>query len=1063
MPFRPMAVSRLILVSMATIICSVCCFAIPAAAVDRDGIAYFESFVRPVLAEHCYGCHSGSARKLQASLRVDHRTMLLAGGDSGPAIVPGDPDNSLLMQAVRYEAYEMPPEGKLPPQSIEHLATWIRQGAPWPEEPLAERTASSPPAFDWRARRANHWSWQPIKRPAVPATDSHWPQNPIDHFILQRLKTESLLPAADADRRTWLRRVTFQLTGLPPTPQDYRAFEADGSSEAYERVVDRLLASNAYAETWTRHWLDLVRYAESSGHEFDYPIEMADEYRDYLLRAFQSDISYRQLVVEHLAGDLLPQPRRNALTQTNESVLATGFWHFGEATHGPTDAIADRADRIDNQIDVVSKAFLGLTIACARCHDHKFDPLSTEDYYGLVGVLKSSRRHWAALDPDRTIQTKTDQLVRLSEQAQARLIEVIRSKSASWFSEQLLHNQDWHQAVADASLESPQHPLHLWRLAQQATNVSAVLREFEAHENGARREHVAPRTEWNGLGWLAQGAAFGNHTTLSLPVAPRNDLHLRGPARSVMDTVISSRELSQQLHGVLRSPSFIIPPGGVHLLVRAEDVDIRLVVEANYMAWHNPLLFGNLRLGPAESSTNGKLQWIHLHNPLHEGESAYVELIDQGEGYFDLAEVHWGHDPPDVGTDDASLSAVNLDGIDDLTSLADRYGQVFKQAISAWLTGTATVWQRALVDWTLQPQRLRDEALEQARCAFDTIEHSLPAPQYALALTDGPGEDSYVYVRGDHRRQGALTTRRWPLALADEKQAVVSTGSGRDILAERLFAADNPFPARVAVNRIWHHLFGQGLVPTVDDFGAMGQACSHIELLDWLADDFVRRGWSMKSLIKQIVLSHTYRMSSIPDPLAAQRDPDNRWLQRMPVRRLTAESIRDQLLFLSGSLDAQLGGPSIPVHLTSFMEGRGRPESGPRDGAGRRSVYLAVRRNFLSPFLLAFDYPVPLGTRGRRSVSNVPSQALLLLNDPFVIDQAEKWAARLLQLSPDRADRYRELTEQAWGQPPTPDQIAAFDAFLDAGSSAPSAATELQDWTSLCHTIINSKDFLFLH
>ncbi len=898
-------------------------------------------------------------------------------------------------------------------------------------------------------------------RPDVPATESTWPRSEIDHFILQRLTSESLSPAADTDRRTWLRRVTIQLTGLPPTPDDYRAFETDRSDLAFERVVDRLLGSHAYAETWTRHWLDLVRYAESYGHEFDYPMEQAYRYRDYLLRAFQDDVSYRQIITEHLAGDLLTPPRIHPATQTNESVLATGFWHFGEATHAPTDAIADRADRIDNQIDVFSKAFLGLTIACARCHDHKFDPISTEDYYSLVGVLKSSRRHQAALDQGGAIRAATGQLEQWAEKAQARLVEVVRTQSAGWFAEQLLHNPDWQVGLADPALVSHQHPLHLWRIASEAEDVPDALKRQTESAHVPTRNAVSRQDEGFPFGWLVHGAAFENHTTVPRPVSTTAAGGVRGPAQGVLPQGVSSRRVSERLHGVLRSPSFTLPRGGVHLLLRSQDVDIRLVIEANNLAWHNPLLFEHLRLVGDESSTGGEFQWRHLENALHEGQTAYLECIDQGDGYFDLAEVRLGTPPPD-GSGQALTTAVDVDGVQDLATLAQRYGRAYVQAVAAWRANKATNWQSALIDWTLQPGILQDDTLAEIRRVFAEIEQTLPSPQYALALTDGPGEESYVSMRGDHRQRGKLTARRWPLALAGESQAAITAGSGRALLAERLFAAESPFPARVAVNRVWHHLFGRGLVSTVDDFGPMGQPASHPELLDWLADDFIRHDWSIKSLIRQIVLSRTYRMSSAANPIASRRDPDNRWLHRMPVRRLTAESLRDQLLFLSGSLNEQFGGPSVPVHLTSFMQGRGRPESGPLDGGGRRSVYLSVRRNFLSPFLLAFDFPIPAGTRGRRNLSNEPAQALMLLNDPFVMDQAQRWATRLLSTTSRRENRYRLMTEQAWGKPPTPAQTAAFDAFLSAPSHEAGMAEELQDWSALCHTIINTKDFLFV-
>ena len=353
---------------------------------DTAGLEFFEAKVRPLLVNRCQSCHGGG--KAKGGLRLDTRATALGGGDTGPALVPGKPDESLLVEAIRYgEALQMPPKSKLPAEEIAVLTRWVEQGAPWPVG-----RESAPPGtvkpFNLR-ERAGHWSLQPVQDPAPPEVkDQAWPLNPVDRFLLAKLEAKGLKPAAEAEKPTLIRRLTFDLIGLPPKPEEVEAFVADASPDAYETLVERLLASPHYGERWGRHWLDLVRFAETSGHEFDYDIPLAYRYRDYVIRAFNADLPYDQFVVEQLAGDLLPEPRRDPSTGTNESILGTGSYRFHEGVHSPVDLREDGAAKFDSQIDVLSKAFLGLTIACARCHDHKFDAITTRDYYALNGYAR---------------------------------------------------------------------------------------------------------------------------------------------------------------------------------------------------------------------------------------------------------------------------------------------------------------------------------------------------------------------------------------------------------------------------------------------------------------------------------------------------------------------------------------------------------------------------------------------------------------------------------------------------------------------------------------------------
>ena len=359
---------------------------------------FFEKEIRPLLVEHCYECHSLGAAKIKAGLLLDSRKGMLKGGDSGPSIVPMKTDDSLLIQAVRYDGFEMPPKGKLPAKDIEALSKWVAMGAPWPVE-NAQTTGPARDVFDWEKRKANHWVWKPIQSPNLPeVADKGWPISSIDHFVLAGLEGAGLKPTVQADKYTLIRRLSFDLIGLPPTPEQVQNYVADNGQHATHRLVDRLLDSPQFGERWARHWLDLVRFAESRGHEFDNDAPYAFQYRDYLIRALNADVPYDQVVREHIAGDLLKSPRLHPSEQFNESILGTGFWHLGEWVHSPVDIRKDESDRFDNMIDVMSKTFLGVTVSCARCHDHKFDAISTEDYYAIAGFLQSSDYREVAFD-----------------------------------------------------------------------------------------------------------------------------------------------------------------------------------------------------------------------------------------------------------------------------------------------------------------------------------------------------------------------------------------------------------------------------------------------------------------------------------------------------------------------------------------------------------------------------------------------------------------------------------------------------------------------------------------
>jgi hypothetical protein len=924
---------------------------------------YFEKKVRPILAANCVNCHGPNKQK--GGLRLDTRAEFLKGGDNGAAVAPGKPEASRLVKAVQYEDdIKMPPKGKLTDGEIAILTAWVKGGSPWPNDGT---TAKGPDkTFDLHARAKAHWSFQPIKRPSVPQV--HNPQsalhNDIDRFLLARLEKEGLTFAPPAEKRTLLRRVYFDLTGLPPSPAEIEVFLKDDSPNAYEKIVDKLLASPQYGERWGRHWLDLVRYAETHGHEFDFEIPDAWRYRDYVIRAFNEDVPFDQFLTEHIAGDLLPKPRRDPKTGLNESLTATGFWWLGEAKHSPVDSRAEFADRTDNQIDVFGKAVFGLTISCARCHDHKFDPIATKDYYALFGVITSSRYNRADVgDPAPTVKMLNE-----LQQLRADLAGRVEEKKSN--------------------AEPPRSPQGVaWR-------EKAI--PFELFGDDWRKR------------WDADGLAFR-------PDAGEDFPH-------------SGRE-ARKLAGALRSPTFTIDKHYLAVRVAGRDAKARLVLNGLQLIT-NPI-YGGL----AQTVNHGdELKWMVFDLRMWKGQPAYLELLDDGPGWVAISEA-WCADAPPPGEAGPKVPPPDLPAVEN-------------------------AFAKKIV------QRIRE------------LEAKLPDPQRAPTMRDGTGINERVFVRGNHKTLGVEAPRATLEAFG--KPAFAAPGSGRLELARTVTSPDNPLVARVIVNRLWKHHFGEGIVRSPDDFGKQGQPPTHPELLDWLASELVAPSvptdrspsalkppaWSLKRMHKLMLLSTAYQQASKATPEQSEKavtaDPQNRLLHRQNVKRLEAEAIRDSILAASGRLDLKMEGPGVLPYLTEHQVGRGRPGSGPLDGNGRRSVYMQVRRNFISPMFSAFDYPTPFTTIGRRTVSNVPAQALVMLNNPFVLQQAELWAKRVLATPGTPENRIREMYLTGFGRPPTKDELPAAKDFVTEQGKEYGKPDHPKAWADLAHVLFNAKEFIYV-
>lgn len=955
----------------------------PTAAGVAD-LEFFEREVRPLLHRRCIGCHGPDEQ--ESGLRLDHLAFALRGGERGPALRPADPDGSRLLAAVSYRDVDlqMPPKGALPAAEIDVLRRWIALGAPWPDEPEPESAPATAvrPAFDLAARRASHWAWRPLVLPAVPGlpadVDPAWPRSPIDRFVAAAWAARGLGPAAEADRATLLRRLSLDLTGLPPTAAEQDAFLQDRSPAAYERLVDRLLASPQFGERWARHWLDLVRWSETLGHEYDYALPNAWRYRDYVVRALNQDLPYDQFVREHIAGDLLDPPRRRPDTGANESIVGTASWLFGEQGHSPVDVLQHGADRLDNQIDVLTKTFLGLTVSCARCHDHKFDAISQRDYYSLVGFARSSRYVQAPLAPSLL---GTPDHARL-ERAQQRLLEL----------------------AGCTDLAPPRIP------APDPADV--VVADFDRHDYA---------------GWTRVGDAFGLAPTRSDVVLP--DADGRAVRHRLGGGWANSGALGTAFQGVLQSPSFGITRRYLHVLTMGCEGRLTLFLEG-FQLVRSPI-YGGLK----QLVDRTVPHWLTLDLGQWPDHRAVLEFSDQAQP--DLADTLRGD-----GYSGNAWLAVRL------AVLSDREQPPGEVALAEG------------------PEAAPAPGLCAALAEWEAMGSALACVEFAPALADGAGIDAPLLVRGNPRERGAPQPRRFLAALAGEEPMPIGSGSGRRELADAMLAPDNPFPARVMANRIWHHLLGRGIVATVDNLGQLGEPPTHPELLDWLAVSFRVDGWSIQRLIRRIVCSATYRMDSRPVPELAQRDPDNRWLHRANLWRLEGEVLRDAMLAVAGRLDPTLGGPSVPAHLTRFLTGRGRPrQSGPLDGAGRRSLYLEVRRNFLSPWMQVFDVPMPFGTVGARSRTNVPAQALALMNDPLVHELARHWAERVLALpAMGDGERIAAMYRAAFARLPDPAERDAALGFLACQAALYDAApSDPRPWADLGHVLFQLTEFSHRH
>jgi hypothetical protein len=938
----------------------------------------FEKQIRPLLIEHCLECHG--PEKQEGGLNLATRESLIRGGDSGAAVVTGNPAESLLIEAVEYLGEpKMPPGGKLPPEKIEQLRNWIASGAAWPQgSPLSDAAATTR-RFELTEKQQRWWAFQAVHDHTPPLVrEANWPRDDLDRFILSKLEAAEMLPAPEAERAAWLRRATFDLTGLPPTPEQVTAFLADTSEQAFESVIERLLDSPAYGQRWARHWLDLVRYADY--HDFNPGARVASceiteawRYRDWVVDSFNRDLPFDQFIVHQIAGDQLPSPTREDIY--TDGLIATTFLSNGVWDRGDADKEKIVSDMVDDNIGVIGKAFLGLTLECARCHDHKFDPISTEDYYGLAGMFYSSHilKELGAKGGEYTVNRVPllgpTALAKRAEQ-EKRLAEVVATLAELDRQHRFLELTAGGRLLFPAAFQS------------EAGATGKIANDGSITVGGtlARDKYVIETVVPDGL----------KARYLRLEALPDAALPAGGPGRASDGNFVISR----------LSASFVPPesqaePALITFITAQADFE-----QASFPA--KSALDEDLKDGWAVSPQFGK---------------AHVAV-------FEVA-------PETVIPAGSKLRVTIEQQHSDQHSLGK-----FR------LTVAETLPMSPAAD---TPER---KALAATR---DTLQNELAIPvPLAMAVTDGgtpgglfPGiQDVPIHIRGSYAKLGPVVPRRLPKFLAGTDQQPITQGSGRKELAAWVASPANPLTARVIVNRVWQWHFGDGLVRTPSNFGLLSEPPSHPELLDWLASRFIEDGWSLKKLHRRIMLSATYRQSSRATREVFERDPENRLVGRFTSRRLEAEAIRDAILAVNGQLDQTADGPA-----------------GDDFTIRRRSLYVQTARWQRDSYANLFDAANPDSSTEKRVTSTVAPQALLLMNHPWMQDQARHFAERLLREVPEgNATRIERAYQLLFGRKPKDAELTVAQTILQGADPAVANA----GWVDLAHVLLCSNEFIYI-
>ncbi len=996
-----------------------------------DQIEYFEKHIRPLLNEHCLECHGQSAEDVRGGLWLTSRAAMLAGGDSGPAIIPGNSDASLLIEAVHYDSFEMPPQGQLPADMIRRLETWIQNGAADPRRPDDLREQSAAPNIE---EGRQFWSFQPIPKAAnwnsqltAPVDSSYlkpdqrpagtdegllWNGTEIDRLVARTWRQHGLEPAPDADRDTVLRRLHFVLTGIPPTIDQLHDFRNSNAAvdEDVARVVDELIESPEFGQRWGRHWLDVARFAESSGGGRSLMFPHAWRYRDYVIDSFNHDKPFKRMILEQIAGDLLPFENQH---QRNEQLVATGFLALGPHNYEQQDKEQLRLDVIDEQIDTVGRAFLGLTIGCARCHDHKFDPIPIRDYYALAGIFSSTI---SLVDGN-----VSGYVTRPLATEQQRLSEENYRKRVDELSKKLKLAQ---AALADLVPNSGLSPKQ--RIVDSKDLRGIVIDDRSAEKSGFWKHSVSVKS------YVDQGYVHDAHQPGPLTIQYQTDLESGGKYEVRLSYSPGSNRASN-----------------TKVTIDHQDGETVRVINQTQTPPIDDLF---ISLGVFRFEANN-LATVTISN-----ENADGVVIADAVQWLKIADHGQGESAQDKRSDQFQQSDSNLSPRGQKTDSKD--GQAPNQS--------------ATIDEAKQQAMARVHELE---IQLRELKKSAPRPlDLAMSVQDSAHPtDGHLHIRGSVRNLGPIVPRGF-LSVLDhpETPPIPITQSGRLELATWIASDQNPLTARVYVNRVWKHIFGVGLVATPDNFGKMGRPPSHPELLDFLARRFIEQGWSTKQLIREILQSRLFRLSSATIPAAEKSDPENRYLWRANRRRVDVEFLRDSMLAISGELDREAGGRTIRK-ITQY-------DLGYEFDTNRRSIYVPAFRNSMLEIFETFDQANPNLVVGHRATSTLPTQALFLMNNNWVRDRAKATARRLIEQSVDPQQRFRLAFETLLSRPASDLELEQSQQFLlnwnasgQGGQDrsavtmdeAPTDQTDRLDnpeaWTDLVHAILASVDFRYIY
>ena len=978
----------------------VCLVALASSGLRADELAdeFFDQQIHPILAGKCFRCHGGD--RVSAALRVDSRESLLKGGESGPALSPGDAEASLLVKAVRRDedVSAMPPDKPLRPDEVDALAKWIAAGAVWPKTPVAFRPDK-------------HWAFEPLGDAAVPAVrNESWPRTAIDRFLLAAQEAAGVEPAQPAERRTLLRRMTYDLTGLPATPDEAAAFENDPSPAAIDAAIERLLASPHYGEQWGRRWLDVVRYADTAGENSDHPLPHAWRYRNWVIQAFNDDKPYDEFIREQIAGDLLAA--EGPADKYAERIVATGY--LAIARRFGHDIDQDMHLTYEDTIDTLGKSVLGLSLGCCRCHDHKYDPLSTRDYYGLYGIFASTRFPFPGCEPKQ----QPRDLVPLLTPAE------IEQRIKPW--------QDEIAAI-DAELKA---------VVERQTAMASALRDAAGQppvvlSSGEIDDGKA--TEFTAATGPALGVAVKAGDVLLFSISPRgnhgadstlvelNIATTEGPPRrwSAADLAadlagdLAAANPHADQYGNARAWCFLDALNGLRLLGESlQAIDGRAELQA-WRSGDTPSVFVNKSDQPVKVWTELAPRSFFMH-PGPQGPVALawvspVEAVVAISGR--VADAHPG----------------GSGGV----------GWKLEHLATAGAGGSFA----ALVEAGVQLRELQGRRNELAA--------RQPALPVAYAVNEGKAEDARIQRRGEPTDLGDATPRKF-LDMLGGQSVTETASSGRRELAQWLTSHDNPLTARVMVNRIWQGHFGRGLVATPNDFGTRGAEPSHRELLDYLARAFIDSGWSVKAMHRLILRSAAYQQ-------AASNGPGEPLYAGFSRRRLSAEELRDTLLAVGGQLDGAPGAahPFPPESSWSFSQHA--PFAAEYETA-KRSVFVMQKRNRRSRFFALFDGADPNSSTPRRDVTTVPTQALFFMNDPLLHQSAERLAARLTTAAAGDGERIDLACRLLFGRPATEADRTDGAAFLSAYASQlgdpADSARRSQAWTAYARVLLGSNEMI---